>query len=385
MMKIGFSLFAFLSILSLPLSADAEPVTVSSIVITGAFRTGEQAVRSMLTVREGSVYPNSESLERALGSSKARMKQTGEYGLIEMITDTADDGSTELIVSVTENFLSPVGPFTLFPNLPVYGLSLGFLLDPSMQGVALGVLLPYPFGMALSVGYRSYGTWSGVGGKLWLGWTPIPELELVIFQDAGYAFGGDPASSVDLTTAAGATIDMSWLADAFGIGFTLWAEGRKGWYQYDFVSGESILEAIVKPFPIVTLKTSINAYASQGDFPPYDDARSRLVSRLDSAPITPPTGPYEASLRVDLVLGKLFDIAFIPLKPAISLYGFWATGSVLPAFTSFSFSDASSAVGGGVEIELRPPVPLVFRFGWSHALAEDRGTFFFTMSMDNSP
>ncbi len=188
-----------------------------------------------------------------------------------------------------------------------------------------------------------------------------------------------------MTTAAGATIDMSWLADAFGIGFTLWAEGRKGWYQYDFVSGESILEAIVKPFPVVTLKTSINAYASQGDFPPYDDARSRLVSRLDLAPITPPTGPYEASLRVDLILGKLFDITFIPLKPAISLYGFWAAGSVLPALTSFSFSGASSAAGGGVEIELLPPVSLVFRFGWSHALAEDRGAFFFTMFMDSSP
>ncbi len=189
MMKVGFSLLAFLSILSFPLRTDAEPVTVSSIVITGAFRTGEQAVRSMLTVREGSVYPNSESFQRALGSSKLRMEQTGEYSFIEMITDTGDDGSTELIVSVAENFLSPVGPFTLFPNLPVYGLSLGFLVDASMQGVALGVLLPYPFNIALSVGYRSYGALSGVGENCGWDGRRSPSSSLSFFRTQGTRSG----------------------------------------------------------------------------------------------------------------------------------------------------------------------------------------------------
>jgi hypothetical protein len=378
--KLGIFALVMTAILGFALPAGAQPVKVSSLLITGAFRTGEPAVRSMLTVREGSEYPDEASLEWALACSKARMEQTGEYGFIEMITDTSEDGSTDLIVSVAENFMSPVGPFTLFPNVPAYGLSLGFLMNESIQSAALGVLLPYPFGTALAVGHRFYGETSGVTGKLWIEWKPIPELDFAIMQDAGYALGQGLARQWDVTSGARMTIDLSWLANTFGLGFSLWGEGRKGWYQYAFMSGEATLETVLRPFPILVLKASANAYVSLGDYPPYDDARSRLKARLDSAPIVFPMGPTEASTRVDLILGKLFDLSFIPLKPGISVYGFGAAGSVLPALSSFSPKGLSFAAGGGLEIALLPPVSLLFRVGWSHALTENQGAVFFTIT-----
>jgi hypothetical protein len=359
----------------------AVPVKVSSVLVTGAFRTGENAVRSMLFAREGSVYRDRASLDRALAFSRARMEQTREYTFIDMFVDAAVDGSVEVTVSVAESFSSPVGPLVLFPNSPAYGLSLGFFVGDTIQAAAMGVLLPYPLDAALVMGNRIMGPADGIIGRLITEWTPSPELAFTLIQDTGYAITDGLSHRLDVTSAFQAAFDLSWLADAMGIGLSLWGEARKGWYEYDFMSVDSMAEMILRPFRIVTVKASADIYSAWGDFPPYDDAPARLKTRFDSAPCAYAAGPSEVSFRLELLLGKLFDIPFIPLKPGISLFVFGAAGSVLPDVASFDWTSSSFAAGGGVEIRLLPPVPLVFRAGWSHAIALDAGSFFFQVIM----
>jgi hypothetical protein len=355
-------------------------ISVSAIYIAGSVFYPEEYIRSLLTFDEKTQFESFRHVESRLHDSTERLKGTGEYMLVDFYYIPVTDNEIEIFVSLIEStgrqFTTQMGDMQFFRNMLFMNADFGINSSLDYQAFGLLFALSPVFKLSAGIAHQSFsGLNNSIRPSLGLHYSLVPELTVSIPIEYAYSIDYPNVSrSSDLSAGVSLLLNFSYLKRIGGIGFRIESAIRQGFFEYSYIRQSDDVRIYFSPVPFFEIAARNLLQFSWGDVPLFNSTKNVLESNLRAPYKDPqPDGYHGMVLIFEPRLRDFVSLNLSAVSLGISLSGFFETAYKFGEV--FDVDTMNKIIGGGIKLELKPPICLNLRLEYAYNLRSGESRF----------